>query len=201
MTSLTHGYHGILNDLQIEELVREHNMIESFIPEQRRSLEDGSKAISFGLTSYGYDIRIKDTFLIFNDLKSGRIDPLNFSESDCLIPHEGPYCDIPPRSYILAHTVEKFNMPADVIGRCVGKSTYARCGLIINVTPLEPSWSGHLTLELANATPCPLRVYANMGIGQIQFEKGLPAKVTYANRPYGAGKYQDQDDRPVTARI
>jgi dCTP deaminase len=169
-------------------------MIYPFISEQVRTQIGSSgnmeKILSFGLSSAGYDVRLSDKFKVFTNINSVCIDPLNFDEA-CLHDHEGSFCIIPPNSYILGVTVETFNIPDDVMVVCVGKSTMARSGAIVNVTPIEPGFKGKVVIEIANSTSLPLKVYANMGISQFLFFKmKQPAAV-----PYSAGnrKYQNQD--------
>ena len=176
---------AILSDHWIREMAREHGMIEPFEPGQVR---DG--AISYGTSSFGYDIRVADEFKVFTDVHSVVVDPKHFDERSFVdIEGEGE-CIIPPNSFALARTLEYFRIPSDVLVVCVGKSTYARCGIIVNVTPLEPEWEGHLTLEISNTTPLPAKIYANEGIAQLLFFKGdrVPS-TTYAQR---SGKYQGQ---------
>ena len=169
-------------------------MIYPFISEQVRtqigSSGDMEKVLSFGLSSAGYDVRLSDKFKVFTNINSVCIDPLNFDEA-CLHDHEGAFCIIPPNSYILGVTVETFNIPDDVMVVCVGKSTMARCGAIINVTPIEPGFKGKVVIEIANSTSLPLKVYANQGISQFLFFKMKQSAAV----PYSAGnrKYQNQD--------
>lgn len=162
----------------------EHGMIEPFEPDQVR---DGS--ISYGCSSFGYDIRIADEFKVFTNVHSVVVDPKEFDPRSFVDIRAG-HCIIPPNSFALARTLEYFRVPADTLVICVGKSTYARCGILVNVTPLEPEWCGHLTLEISNTTPLPAKVYANEGIAQLLFFQGdeIPS-VTYAGR---RGKYQAQ---------
>lgn len=159
-------------------------MIDPFVPGQVR---DG--VVSYGLSSFGYDIRVADEFKVFTDVHSVVVDPKAFDPRS-FVDIQGDHCIIPPNSFALARTLEYFRIPEDVLVVCVGKSTYARCGIIVNVTPLEPGWHGHLTLEISNTTPLPAKVYANEGLAQLLFFQGdeVPA-VTYAQR---AGKYQGQ---------
>ena len=176
---------AILSDHWIREMATEHGMIEPFETDQVR---DG--AISYGTSSFGYDIRVADEFKVFTDVHSVVVDPKNFDERSFVdITGEGE-CIIPPNSFALARTLEYFRIPSDVLVVCVGKSTYARCGIIVNVTPLEPEWEGHLTLEISNTTPLPAKIYADEGIAQLLFFKGdrVPS-TTYAQR---SGKYQGQ---------
>ena len=176
---------SILSDHWIRKMAAEHGMIEPFEGSQVR---DG--AISYGCSSFGYDIRVADEFKVFTDVYSVVVDPKKFDPRSFVdISGEG-HCIIPPNSFALARTLEYFKVPADVLVVCVGKSTYARCGIIVNVTPLEPEWEGHLTLEISNTTPLPAKIYANEGIAQLLFFQGdqVPS-VTYAQR---SGKYQRQ---------
>lgn len=196
----------ILNDLQIRTRCEwdASPMISPFQPEQIRRTESGAPAISSGLSSFGYDLTLAvDGFRIFSPIVSEEIDPKNFNEdslfgSSLRTSTDGSlYWLLPPHSYALGVTVETFNIPRNVIGFCMGKSTYARCGLIVNMTPLEPGWRGRLVLEFSNGTDLPIRVYANEGIAQVVFFEGDQPSITYADR---AGKYQDQRGI-VTARI
>lgn len=177
-------------------------MIEGFVDQQKREEvinfapnENGGidcttrKIISFGLSSFGYDVRLDRKFKIFTNINSALIDPLNFDEK-CLVDFEGDYVIVPPNSYVLGNTVESFNIPNDIQVICVGKSTYARAGVIINVTPIEAGFSGQVVIEISNSTPLPVKVYANMGIAQFLFLQGdSPCEVSYADRN---GKYQNQ---------
>ena len=175
---------GILADHQIRDLAQNQGMIEPFVEKQTR---DG--VISYGLSSYGYDARCAPDFKIFTNVDTAMVDPKGFSE-DNFVTREQDVCIIPPNSFVLTHTVEYFKIPDDVLVICLGKSTYARCGLIVNVTPLEPGWEGHVTLEISNTTPNPAKVYANEGVAQFLFFKGSkPCEVSYADR---AGKYMGQ---------
>lgn len=171
-------------------------MIEPFHPRQIREHETplgmGSiteKIISYGLSSYGYDVTLQPKFQIFTNVHSGVIDPLRF-DPRCLVDIEGEHCVIPPQSYALAPTRERFIIPRDVSVICVGKSTYARCGIAINVTPIESGFEGEVVIEIANLTSLPVKIYANMGIAQFCFFRGdKPCEVSYADRK---GKYQGQ---------
>ncbi len=175
---------GLLADHQIRELARKHGMIEPFVEKQTRE-----GAISYGLSSFGYDARTADEFKIFTNVDNALVDPKNFS-SQSFVDRKVDICVIPPNSFVLSRTVEYFRIPDDVLVICLGKSTYARCGLIVNVTPLEPGWEGHVTLEISNTTPLPARVYANEGISQFLFFKGSSAcETSYADRK---GKYMGQ---------
>ena len=175
---------SIKSDRWITEMAREHGMIDPFEAGQVRN-----GVISYGVSSYGYDIRIADEFRIFTNVNSTIVDPKNFDESS-LVTVEGDYCVIPPNSFALARTVEYFRIPRSVLTICVGKSTYARCGIIVNVTPFEPEWEGYVTLEVSNTTPLPAKIYANEGIAQVLFfESDEVCQVSYADKK---GKYQGQ---------
>ena len=175
---------SILSDIAIRELVRTHGMIEPFVEAQKRE-----GIISYGLSSYGYDARVAPEFKIFTNIDNAIVDPKKFDGSS-FVDRETDVCVIPPNSFALARTVEYFRIPRDVLVICLGKSTYARCGLIVNVTPLEPEWEGHVTLEISNTTPLPAKVYANEGLCQFLFLQGAtPCEVSYADR---AGKYMRQ---------
>ena len=159
-------------------------MIDPFVERQ-----DGAGKISFGLSSYGYDIRVADEYKIFTNVFGALVDPTNF-DSKSFVDHKGPECIIPPNYFALARTVEHFKIPRGVLAFCLGKSTYARCGLIVNVTPLEPTWEGYLTLEISNTTPLPAKVYSNEGIAQLLFLEGTEVcETAYADRK---GKYMSQ---------
>ena len=175
---------GLLADHQIRDLAQNHGMIDPFVEKQKR---EGN--ISYGLSSYGYDARCAPDFKIFTNVDTAMVDPKKFSE-DNFVTREQDVCIIPPNSFVLTHTVEYFKIPKDVLVICLGKSTYARCGLIVNVTPLEPGWEGHVTLEISNTTPNPAKVYANEGVAQFLFFKGSAGcETSYADR---AGKYMGQ---------
>lgn len=184
MTNNPHHLPGIMPDHWIRDRAEQDAMITPFVESQKRE-----GMISYGLSSYGYDARLADEFMIFTNVDNAMVDPKNFS-SQSFVERKTDVCVIPPNSFALARTVEYFKIPSDVLVICLGKSTYARCGLIVNVTPLEPSWEGHVTLEISNTTPLPARVYANEGIAQFLFLKGSsPCEVTYADR---SGKYMGQ---------
>jgi dCTP deaminase len=181
---------SILSDVEIKELclVQENAMIYPYVDHQVR-IKDGDKIISYGQSSYGYDIRLADEFKIFTNINSSIIDPLNFADNT-YADYRGDYCIIPPNSYVLGRTIEVFNMPRDITGVCVGKSTYARCGVLINVTPIEAGFIGQVVIEISNSTPLPVKVYANMGIAQLLFFRGnVECLVSYAD---GNRKYQNQ---------
>jgi len=171
-------------DKWIRRMARERGMIEPFSDKQVR---DG--VVSYGLSSYGYDIRIADEFKIFTNINSTIVDPKAFDPRS-FVDFKGPVCVIPPNSFALARTVEYFRIPRSVITICVGKSTYARCGIIVNVTPFEPEWEGVVTLEVSNTTPLPAKIYANEGIAQVLFfESDEVCETSYADKK---GKYQAQ---------
>ncbi len=175
---------SILSDITITELAQKHGMIKPFVKKQVRK-----GVISYGVSSYGYDIRVAREFKIFTNLNSTLVDPKNFDPKS-FVTVNADYCIIPPNSFALAKTVEKFKIPRDVLTVCVGKSTYARCGIIINVTPFEPEWEGVVTLEISNTTPLPAKIYANEGIAQVLFFKGdRPCGISYKDKK---GKYQKQ---------
>lgn len=175
---------SIMADTWIRERALEDGMIEPFEDGQRRN-----GTISYGLSSYGYDARAADEFKIFTNVDNAIVDPKNFS-GDSFVDRQTDCCIIPPNSFALARTVEYFRVPKDVLVICLGKSTYARCGIIVNVTPLEPGWEGHVTLEFSNTTPLPAKVYANEGACQFLFLQGNePCETSYADR---AGKYMGQ---------
>lgn len=178
----------ILSDRQIRELAAK-GMISPFESNQVRMTEDGRKAISYGVSSYGYDIRCSREFKVFTNINSTIIDPKNFDPLS-FVEIEGDHCIIPPNSFALARTVEYFKIPRDVLTVCLGKSTYARCGIIVNVTPFEPEWEGYVTLEFSNTTPLPAKIYANEGCAQVLFFRGDEVcETSYADRD---GKYQGQ---------
>ena len=174
----------VLSDKWIKEMVRTNNMISPFENKQVRD-----NKISYGLSSFGYDARVSNEFKIFTNVNSEIVDPKNFKLNN-FISKKGDECIIPPNSFVLSSTVEYFRIPNDVMVICLGKSTYARCGIIVNVTPLEPSWEGNVTLEFSNTTPLPAKIYANEGAAQFIFLKGNEKpNITYADRD---GKYMKQ---------
>ncbi len=175
---------SIQPDTWIKKMCEEHNMIEPFLDHQ---VSEGK--ISYGLSSMGYDVRISDEYRIFTNVNSSLVDPKNFSD-DNFIERKGPYCIIPPNSFVLAKTIEYFRIPKDVLCICVGKSTYARTGIICNVTHIENEFEGNIVIELSNTTPLPAKIYANEGVAQFIFLKGNEKpEVTYADRK---GKYMGQ---------
>jgi dCTP deaminase len=179
---------SIKSDRWIRRLAASHNMIEPFSPEQVR-VADGHKIVSYGTSSYGYDVRCADDFKIFTNINSTIVDPKAFDEKS-FVDFKGPVCIIPPNSFALASTVEYFRIPRNILVITMGKSTYARCGIICNVTPLEPEWEGHVTLEFSNTTPLPAKIYANEGVAQMLFfESDEVCETSYRDR---GGKYQGQ---------
>jgi dCTP deaminase len=179
---------GVKSDRWIRRMAEGHGMIEPFAPEQVREAA-GGKIISYGTSSYGYDVRCANEFKIFTNINSVIVDPKSFDENS-FVDVRADVCIIPPNSFALARTVEYFRIPRDVLVICLGKSTYARCGIIVNVTPLEPEWEGHVTLEFSNTTPLPAKIYANEGVAQVVFLGGEEGcEVSYRDRD---GKYQKQ---------
>jgi dCTP deaminase len=175
---------AIKSDRWIRKMALEHDMISPF---NDRQMREG--VISYGVSSYGYDLRVADEFKIFTNVNSAIVDPKNFDQRS-FIDVKGPSVLIPPNSFALARSVEYFKIPRDILTICVGKSTYARCGIIVNVTPFEPEWEGFVTLEISNSTPLPAKIYSNEGLCQILFFQGdEPPDVSYKDK---AGKYQKQ---------
>ncbi len=175
---------GLKPDHWIRKMAKERRMIEPFVENQVR---DG--VISYGVSSYGYDIRVADEFKIFTNVYSAIVDPKDFDPKS-MVDYKGDVCIIPPNSFALARTVEYFRIPREVLTVCLGKSTYARCGIIVNVTPFEPEWEGFVTLEISNTTPLPAKIYANEGIAQVLFFEGDEVcQTSYADKK---GKYQAQ---------
>ena len=175
---------GLKPDHWIKRMAAEQRMIEPFVERQVRQ-----GAISFGVSSYGYDIRVADEFKIFTNVNSVIVDPKHF-DTRSMVDFKGEVCTIPPNSFALARTVEYFRVPRSVLCVCLGKSTYARCGIIVNITPFEPEWEGYVTLEISNTTPLPARIYSNEGIAQVLFFQGdEPCAVSYKDKK---GKYQAQ---------
>ena len=175
---------SIMPDSWIKKMATQKGMIEPFVAEQNKK-----GVISYGVSSYGYDARVADEFKVFTNVNNALVDPKKFSE-ESFVERKSDSCIIPPNSFVLARTVEYFKIPRDVLVICLGKSTYARCGIIVNVTPLEPEWEGHVTLEFSNTTPLPAKVYANEGACQFLFLKGdIACDVSYLER---SGKYMKQ---------
>ncbi|MEQ1663043.1 MAG: dCTP deaminase [Thiobacillus sp.] len=179
---------SIKSDRWIRRMATDHGMIEPFEPGQVKSV-DGRPIVSYGTSSYGYDVRCASEFKLFTNLNSTIVDPKAF-DPNSFVEVKGDSCIIPPNSFALARTVEYFRIPRSVLTICLGKSTYARCGIIVNVTPLEPEWEGHVTLEFSNTTPLPARIYANEGVAQMLFlESDEVCETSYKDR---GGKYQGQ---------
>jgi dCTP deaminase len=177
---------AIKSDRWIKKMALEHGMIEPF---EDRQVRDG--VVSYGLSSYGYDIRVADEFKVFTNINSTVVDPKHF-DARSFVDVKADVCIIPPNSFALAKTVEYFRIPRDVLTVCVGKSTYARCGIIVNVTPFEPEWEGTATLEISNTTPLPAKIYANEGIAQVLFfQSDEPCEVSYGDKK---GKYLRQQE-------
>jgi dCTP deaminase len=175
---------SIKPDTWITRMAREHKMIEPFVDDQVRQ-----GVISYGVSSYGYDVRVGDEFKVFTNVYNTLVDPKNF-DSKSFVDIKGEVCIIPPNSFALASTIEYFRIPRDVLTVCLGKSTYARCGIIVNVTPFEPEWEGHVTIEISNTTPLPAKIYANEGIAQVLFfQSDEPCAKSYKDKK---GKYQAQ---------
>ena len=180
---------GIHSDQWIRRMAVEKGMIEPFAEGQVRETEGGAQVISYGVSSYGYDLRVSDEFKVFTDVFSTVVDPKAFDERS-FVDMKTDECIIPPNSFALSRSVEYFRIPRDVLTVCLGKSTYARCGIIVNVTPFEPEWEGHVTLEISNTTPLPAKIYGNEGLAQVLFfEAAEICETSYADR---SGKYQRQ---------
>ena len=176
---------SVLSDRWIKKMAQEKEMIKPFISEQKRG-----KHISYGLSSYGYDIRVSDEYKIFTNVNNSIVDPKNFDEKS-FVDFKGDICIVPPNSFALARSIEYFKIPRNVLTVCLGKSTYARCGIIVNVTPFEPEWEGHVTLEISNTTPLPAKIYSNEGLCQVLFfESDEDCEVSYRDKK---GKYQKQE--------
>ena len=175
---------SIRPDHWIKRMALEHKMIDPFVDDQVRS-----GVISYGVSSYGYDVRVGDEFKVFTNVFNTVVDPKNFDPKS-FVDIKADVCIIPPNSFALASTVEYFRIPRDILTVCLGKSTYARCGIIVNVTPFEPEWEGHVTIEISNTTPLPAKIYANEGIAQVLFfQSGDVCAVSYKDKK---GKYQAQ---------
>lgn len=181
---------SIKPDNWIRDMALHHGMISPFVDSQVRMSEDGERLISYGTSSYGYDVRCDRNFKVFTNIHSSIVDPKNFDEGSFSSLSNVDECIIPPNSFALANTIEFFRIPANVLAICVGKSTYARCGIIVNVTPLEPEWEGQVTLEFSNTTTLPAKIYAGEGVAQLLFlQSDEPCDTTYKQRD---GKYQNQ---------
>ena len=175
---------SIKPDRWIKKMALEHRMIEPFVESQTRA-----GVVSYGVSSYGYDIRVADEFKVFTNVYNTLVDPKNFDPRS-FVDIKAEVCIIPPNSFALARTIEYFRIPRDILTVCLGKSTYARCGIIVNVTPFEPEWEGHVTIEISNTTPLPAKIYANEGIAQVLFFQGdEPCAKSYKDKK---GKYQAQ---------
>ncbi|MEO0454092.1 MAG: dCTP deaminase [Verrucomicrobiota bacterium] len=178
---------SILSDQQIRDRA-EQGMIEPFESGQVKEV-NGQRVVSYGTSSYGYDLRVSDEFKIFTNVNNSIVDPKDFCEQS-FVDMKTDVCIVPPNSFALARSIEYFRIPRDVLTVCLGKSTYARCGIIVNVTPFEPEWEGHVTLEISNTTPLPAKVYANEGLAQVLFfQADQPCQTSYRDR---GGKYQGQ---------
>ncbi len=184
---------SLKSDQWIRRMALEKKMIEPFLDRQVREVE-GKKIVSYGLSSYGYDLRVAQEFKVFTNVYNSIVDPKNF-RADAFVDIKADTCVIPPNSFALARSVEYFRIPRSVLTLCIGKSTYARCGIIVNVTPFEPEWEGYVTLEISNTTPLPAKIYAGEGLAQvIFFESSEVCEVSYADR---GGKYMKQMDITV----
>ncbi len=181
---------SIKSDSWIRTMAQTKGMIEPFVDRQVRSgNHNGSKVISYGLSSYGYDLRVADEFKVFTNVYNSIVDPKSFKD-DSFVKIQTDVCIVPPNSFALARSVEYFRIPRNILTICLGKSTYARCGIIVNVTPFEPEWEGYVTLEISNTTPLPAKIYANEGLAQVLFfQSDLECEVSYADRN---GKYMKQ---------
>jgi len=189
----------ILSDFEIHMLCTEQGMIAPYEPALVRE-QDGLKVISYGLSSYGYDMRVADEFLIFSNAACSLVDPKDI-DPKAFVRVKNHAVVIPANSFALAYSIERFKIPNDVLALVIGKSTYARCGIVVNCTPMEPGWEGHLTIEISNTTPVPVKVYADEGIAQAIFWRGQPCKVNYANRAGKPGKYMDQPPEVTLPKV
>ena len=182
---------SIQADTWIRKMALEQGMIEPFADRQMRKIDGPAEkyVVSYGVSSYGYDLRVANEFKIFTNVNNSVIDPKGFND-DAFVNYTGDICIVPPNSFVLARSIEYFRIPRNILTICLGKSTYARCGIIVNVTPFEPEWEGHVTIEISNTTPLPAKIYANEGIAQvIFFEAADTCEVSYADRK---GKYMGQ---------
>lgn len=187
---------AIKSDRWIARMAKKQDMISPFESNQVRYNSNQERIVSYGTSSYGYDVRCADEFKIFTNINSSVVDPKNF-DANSFVDFKGEICVIPPNSFALARTIEYFKIPRNILTVCLGKSTYARCGIIVNVTPLEPEWEGHVTLEFSNTTPLPAKIYAHEGVAQMLFfESDEVCQTSYADRK---GKYQGQ--RGVTLPV
>jgi len=181
---------SLQSDRWIRQMAKTHRMIEPFEEAQVRHKE-GEKVVSYGLSSYGYDLRVSNEFKVFTNIYNSIVDPKDFRENS-FVHIEADICIVPPNSFALARSVEYFRIPRNVLTLCIGKSTYARCGIIVNVTPFEPEWEGFVTLEISNTTPLPAKIYANEGIAQVLFYQAAEeCEISYADRK---GKYMRQTE-------
>ena len=181
---------SIKSDKWIRQMVKDYKMIEPFVTDQVSRVSD-RKVISYGTSSYGYDIRCSEDFKVFTNLNSTIVDPKDF-DPDSFVDFRGDVCVIPPNSFALARTIEYFRIPRNVLTVCLGKSTYARCGIIVNMTPFEPEWEGYVTLEFSNTTPLPAKIYANEGVAQVVFFEAAADDVCEVSYKDRGGKYQRQ---------
>jgi dCTP deaminase len=180
---------SIKSDKWIRDMAFTHGLIEPFVEKQVKTVDATQSIVSYGLSSYGYDIRVANEFKVFTNIYNSIVDPKNFQE-DSFVALTTDVCIVPPNSFALARSIEYFRIPRDVLTICLGKSTYARCGIIVNVTPFEPEWEGYVTLEISNTTPLPAKIYANEGIAQvIFFQSNETCETSYADR---RGKYMKQ---------
>jgi dCTP deaminase len=182
---------SIKSDKWIRQMAEQHGMIEPFEPNQVKQNAAGERMVSYGTSSYGYDIRCSKEFKLFTNINSTIVDPKNF-DPNSFVEVNADYCIIPPNSFALARTVEYFRIPRNVLTICLGKSTYARCGIIVNVTPFEPEWEGYVTLEFSNTTPLPAKIYANEGCAQVLFFEADADDVCETSYKDRGGKYQGQ---------
>ena len=182
---------SIKSDKWIRKMAEEHQMISPFEPNQVKQNAAGERMVSYGTSSYGYDIRCSKEFKLFTNLNSTIVDPKNF-DPNSFVEVNADFCIIPPNSFALARTVEYFKIPRNVLTICLGKSTYARCGIIVNVTPFEPEWEGYVTLEFSNTTPLPAKIYANEGCAQVLFFEADADDVCETSYKDRGGKYQGQ---------
>jgi dCTP deaminase len=182
---------SIKSDKWIRKMAEQHGMIEPFEPKQVKTNAQGERMVSYGTSSYGYDIRCSKEFKLFTNINSTIVDPKNF-DPNSFVEVNADFCIIPPNSFALARTVEYFRIPRNVLTVCLGKSTYARCGIIVNVTPFEPEWEGYVTLEFSNTTPLPAKIYANEGCAQVLFFEADEDDVCETSYKDRGGKYQGQ---------
>lgn len=188
---------SLKSDRWIRKMAQGKGMIEPFSNGLVRE-HDGEKIVSYGLSSYGYDLRVSNKFKVFTNVHNSVVDPKGFHDT-AFVDIESDVCIVPPNSFALAVSVEYFRIPSNVLTLCIGKSTYARCGIIVNVTPFEPEWEGYVTLEISNTTPLPAKIYAGEGLAQVLFLEGdEPCETTYADR---GGKYNKQPQMAITPRI